>query len=1318
MFTITYVRNPFDPLKDRIIEQFPIGLRVKDYLQGFGIGDVERNSYDIAVSINGQIVPNPMDLVILSPNCHLAFCHVPKDGGDGKNILAIIAMIAVIIVAPYLTEMAAFYSAGGGALEAMAVAGGGAYMTAGLTLVGGLIVGSVFRPSIPSFNNQSIDSSSTYSWDAKPNSLMEGEVLPVLYGTMRIAPPIIGRYLETAGDKQYLNILMAAASHAITSLSSSRINQTDVTNFSGITEETRLGATTQGVTQGFNDTRVTTSVATKLNPTASAWSAATTYDSGDYCTFGGFYWKSLQAGNTNNSPVEDAWWTKEIWTTRVTNGNTVQGITVCLSFPAGLFSANSSGGLGSTEVDVYIEYKKTGEVDWVRLQSMNTVPVIISSSRWSAGHWQNEWEGPSPSVYWVEVEVGSSTPGDHVEGDPYTSGESWYDYDTMGLRYAHYWRWVTSGTLTQIDTVNLDYAQIVAAQSKPLRRTYSADQLPAGEYSIRCRIVNALASGNTYINDCYWEYFEERIYDDFTYPGTTLWVVRALATDQLSGGIPRFDILAVRSTVPVWTGATYENKAANNPAWAAYDLLHNNTYGADIPYSRIDYDAFNAWASYCTTEGFTLNIYFDQAQTVRKCLDIVGQSGRANVVQMGSKFTVIVDKEDTAVQKFLFTVGNIKKDSFSEEFLPLDDRCNAIEITYFDATLNYERQVLEVYSDDFDTTDRDINKRSVILYGCTDRDQAIQYAKFLLKCNRYLTLTASWETDVDALACMPGDVVEVSHDVPQWGFSGRIISATANTVTLDRSVTIEAAKTYAITIKHQDDDTREEKTVSNSPGTYTVLTISTNWGVTPSQYAQYAFGETNLVTKQFRVIKISRAKENTFKIIGIEYVVGVYDDSGTVSDPQVWTYLDAVDNLTASERYTGGASTNALISWNGAVHLWYIWYKSSVMATPLYVGESGVPWIVISNIDYGLTYTFYVSGTPSIIDAVTVDLAIAGRLTLPAVPTPVFVAIAGGFQRVRIEWESIDNEEYDMVEIWRSATNDRTVATKVGEIHSNVFIDTSGLTVLTTYYYWIRTRSLIGTWSAWESADSAGHSVTTGGVITGDFIDDVLELELMKINFQNISWAQFAIFDSFENSTKRASPDPSTYDARIYSGYLDNGEDGTADREFGFISKTYTNITTVLSSNSTSVGLNYLEDTLQSWFTDECKNLTLYDSTATAFTIISNTSNRLTVSGSPAAGAYTLVDSNPGYAVAFATFLDSSNGGAGYVKLEVSFDGGVNYQTFLDTEGGVDLLGGTVAIANAGNDYIARITLKNDGSGLGPIFYKFLVCTDPSCWRF
>lgn len=226
-----------------------------------------------------------------------------------------------------------------------------------------------------------------------------------------------------------------------------------------------------------------------------------------------------------------------------------------------------------------------------------------------------------------------------------------------------------------------------------------------------------------------------------------------------------------------------------------------------------------------------------------------------------------------------------------------------------------------------------------------------------------------------------------------------------------------------------------------------------------------------------------------------------------------------------------------------------------------------------------------------------------------------------------------------------------------------------------------------------------------------------MELEMMKLNFQHISWAQFAIYDAFDDEIKRRNPDIGPYDARVYRSMLDNGNDTAADREFIFTSKTYNNITTVETGTTTANGSGFIRDTSKSWFTDECKNLTLVDQSLVEFNVDSCSGSTLFFTGVPAAGIYSLKDDNPQYTVGFLTYGDSSNGSSGNIRFEVSFDNGNNYQTLYAT-GSTNLLNATVSIDNPGVNYIAKLSLINNGSGNGPKVYNYLLCTDPSSWRF
>jgi len=95
------------------------------------------------------------------------------------------------------------------------------------------------------------------------------------------------------------------------------------------------------------------------------------------------------------------------------------------------------------------------------------------------------------------------------------------------------------------------------------------------------------------------------------------------------------------------------------------------------------------------------------------------------------------------------------------------------------------------------------------------------------------------------------------------------------------SVDIELGKSYALMVKFAD-DTIEEKTVTNTAGTHSTITVSEAFSQAPASYDVYSLGEVNKVVKPFRVISISRENQGEVNISAIEYNESVYDDSAVV----------------------------------------------------------------------------------------------------------------------------------------------------------------------------------------------------------------------------------------------------------------------------------------------------------------------------------------------------------------------------------------------------------------------------------------------------
>ena len=326
----------------------------------------------------------------------------------------------------------------------------------------------------------------------------------------------------------------------------------------------------------------------------------------------------------------------------------------------------------------------------------------------------------------------------------------------------------------------------------------------------------------------------------------------------------------------------YEEKRADNPAWACYDILHQcrKIGGRYIvrgePAERLSYDMFKAWAKQCAAKGYTFNYIYDSAMQVWEALRYPESVGRGKVIMQGTRFTCVYDYAAQPSQ--LFTVGNIKQDSFKEEFQGTQGRANVIEISFMNAAKNYERDVLPVFSDDYDASEALATPTQIELMGCTDLKQAYAHGKHALRANKYELRTCTFDAFVDAIACTIGDVILLQHDVTEWGSGGRVVSVDGAAVTLDRTVTMAEGKQYRLMVRDSKTDVLHTYVVQSVSGA--VVTLAQAAEISADDL--YTFGEATKEAKPFRVLSITKGMtEQTRKITCMEYYAELYasDDS-------------------------------------------------------------------------------------------------------------------------------------------------------------------------------------------------------------------------------------------------------------------------------------------------------------------------------------------------------------------------------------------------------------------------------------------------------
>lgn len=567
-------------------------------------------------------------------------------------------------------------------------------------------------------------------------------------------------------------------------------------------------------------------------------------------------------------------------TTYTTDGNSIQGLEVVMSLPSGLYKMNDAGNREVHSLSFQIRYRKEGTEEWfyhLTAGYQYFVYVYDITSKFHDG-------------YIGRKEYNS------FKGDTFKSGVYIYKFVK---KYA-----------VQVDPSKLIVIDTIYKTAQ--RLAYSIEDLSIGRYEVEVIRTSDYSEDTRTANQLTLDYVNEVVYDDFTYPNVALLSVTAMATDQLSS-FPSVSALVINNTIK---GTT---KSKSNPAWACYDLLQRE----GISDTDIDMDAFEEWANYCDEENFSVSLYLDTQQDLQTALNMISLSGRATVVQFGSRFTPLVEKlVELPTQSFLFTSGNIIDSSFQMATIPYVERSNVVEVTYYDEDDDYNAKTEQVQSFDFDANTREI-KSSISLYGCTSEEIAKRYAKFCLNKNRYITSTVSFTASVDAIACSVGDVILVGvKGMTNTLADGRLREVVGNSVVLDSFVALEKDEIYELQVRTENDMLISYDYVHTASSTETdTLNISLLHDVENAVDVVYAFGkQVSKSTNLYRVGSITRDSDFKRKITAIEYNESVYDDDVEIELEEIVS-LPGVTNLIASEmlltKIDGSVDEIIALSWEG-----------------------------------------------------------------------------------------------------------------------------------------------------------------------------------------------------------------------------------------------------------------------------------------------------------------------------------------------------------------------------------------------------------------
>lgn len=1050
-------------------------------------------------------------------------------GKNALMIVAMIALVVVASMAVYAAS--AYFTAGSTSMIGVGFASGAGTgaMIAGIvagavvSIGGAMLIQSIMPGAKSDLSKLATgnwgEASQTYGWDLSRNINREGLAMAVIYGTMMVTPPVIASSVKAdANGDQYLNILMAVGEGRLAIAHDAQYNDMAAVYLNGkhYSEYTRQYAPQPG-TQ--NIIKNGTLVATWTGQYKSQYLPASSIDgsTGSYwigsCTDPAYFpkwtytWpvgqektvaKYRMYGAFGDRRVY-AWYddgTPKYWQDSGQNGWTLHGsndgtnwdalhsVTTPPSYSAGFveYALATAASYRMYEVRFYNYRCEIAEIEMMEEVSGTTATTISLN--------YNEGTNYQPALSDFNVTYSNVSGFNPVRlTTTFQTGETDGNAATIIGVFLSFpgglYKMDDSGNIiTETVSISMEYrietspgswgswtafwsGSISASSNSPYTKYMENTGLTAGKYQIRAKFSSQPSTSMRSSNVCYWSALQTGVIDAFTYPNTAVLGLRAMATDQFNGGLPRVQCLVTRDTVPVRTSAegvtpeVWEDKASNNPAWACYDMLTNSRYGAGVSPDDVLIDDFVTWAAYCdnmttydawqathayglgdivrstgttgngwyhtctqagttggteptwetttggeTTSGgavFTAhknyldcNIAFDTHAGLVSALGDLAQTGRANVVQKGGKYGVIIDRPGLPVQ--MFTMGNIVAGSFKISYLDMSQRANVVEITYFDHEREYQRSTVEVRTAGFDSsTDTERNAAPVVLYGCTDRDQAIRHGRFMLLQNAYNRRVIEFEAGADAIACLPGDVINFSHDVPQWGYSGRVLSYVAgtHTVTIDRPVTMVYGTVYEIQIRDQLTDTLQSFPVTNPATVGSSVTVSsfviTGTPGSGMVEAVYAFGVNGQSVKKYRVLAISRSQDRNHKITASEYDAAVYAEDTTAAPAATTSSLSGVYGLITGETDRNG-TPYCLASWQGAAISFDVmvekWNKSYwVTESRTETTDSWFEFAVTKGIKYRVTVT---SVTPSSSETSTINIVADNLWNMPITCTKTY----------------------------------------------------------------------------------------------------------------------------------------------------------------------------------------------------------------------------------------------------------------------------------------------------------------------------------------
>lgn len=291
---------------------------------------------------------------------------------------------------------------------------------------------------------------------------------------------------------------------------------------------------------------------------------------------------------------------------------------------------------------------------------------------------------------------------------------------------------------------------------------------------------------------------------------------------------------------------------------------------------------------------FSLNLVLDQSKSAADWVETIKSLIRASVWYSQGAFWIDIDRPQNPAQ--IFNLSNLKDFTLSNS--SYKNTPNVIEVQYPNPDNDYAMDVARIESQEY-MDDPTIEERKKVLnmVGCTSIEQVKSMVKFVLAKSK-LGMVCNFKTGTEGLRCQVNSVIGITHDSPQWGNGGRIVSVSTvgDTVTCATDVTIDHDKVDNAKVY-----------VTDYRGNTKILTVTVEVGSnTTFSYSKSAnsnfipnSGESQDVFAYgisfFRITSIQKDSDFYSTITASEYNAAVYTAADDTSDVTAVTSINYSD---------------------------------------------------------------------------------------------------------------------------------------------------------------------------------------------------------------------------------------------------------------------------------------------------------------------------------------------------------------------------------------------------------------------------------------